>query len=510
MRPVAIVAIVVALSLMPPAVAKPKQKVARASSVPVASPQVAVVESPDGRRTDLSFDGPLLGWALPRSGDERRTLYILIGPKRESSNVDAISPSVVNVAPRASARDARLFRWRSEFPDRLDLCGSGLPEGELESADLDGDGVDELLFQRAGGIDLITAPSEGTLEARSLLEDSALGQSCCGPRLAWNGAGAEDFALRLTLAGAFRTYRVSSSGGFALASEGRMLFATHPEALGNRRLRIPLLDPDGPVATQLVESWALFPGPERVLETKCAVLDGAPVFIVTTISAEKLSVFGEKAIRVYPLSGNRTRAGDTPIFAATSGMNLWQGANPAVVDLDGDGRDDLVLSYWKGLKNSVATLEVYRGGIEPRFANARSMSFDVEGGEKEFLEFGGDADGDGRPDMIALAKGELLLFPGRDAAQAAEKPVATRPSRRIALPAGFPGASRTILSMGTEGLSFSREPVGLGNPHLLDLDGDHRPEVLFAGDDVGGAGRISIVGYRGSSPLAASDTIPRD
>jgi hypothetical protein len=354
--------------------------------------------------------------------------------------------------------------------------------------------------------------------------------------MAWDAPAEHDSALRVAVLGAFRTYRRGRQGGVALASEletparvnagadrvrvespavrpigvtatGRMVFATEPEALGRRRLRSLLLDPDGPAETQVVESWALFPEPERVVDSAFAMLNGAPVLIVTTTSAEKLSLLGEKALRVYPLGGDRTRAGDAPMLAATTGLNLWQQAHPACVDLDRDGRDDLVLAYWKGLKNSIAALEVYRGGTASGFAKPRSMSFDVADGERGFLEFGSDADGDGRPDLILIAGKELLVFPGNAQDRAAEKPVETRPSRRIALPGDLPGAGGSSFSMGTDGFHIARSPGGLGTPHLLDLDGDGRPEALFAGNGASGAGRVVVVVLRGASAVAPSRTI---
>jgi hypothetical protein len=276
-----------------------------------------------------------------------------------------------------------------------------------------------------------------------------------------------------------------------------MVFATDPEALGRRRLRTFLLDPDGPAESRAVESWAMFPEPERVVDTAFAMLQGSPALIVTTTSADKLDLFGEKALRVYPLGGERTRAGDAPIFATTTGINLWQQAHPVIVDLDGDGRDDLVLAYWKGLKNAIASLEVYRGTAPAGFAKARSMSFDVEGGEKEFLEFGTDADGNGRPDLVLLANRELLVYPGAAPGRAADKPVDSRPSRRIALPQDLPAARGSSFSMGFEGFQISRSTGGLGKPRLLDLDGDGRPEAVFAGDGANGGGRVTVVFVRG-------------
>jgi hypothetical protein len=535
------VAIAAALCLGPPSIAKPKpkRKEPPPAVAPAVPPQVVVVNLPDGRRTDLAFDGPLLGWALPRSGGGRRTLIVLVGPKRQESKGELDTTCLVRETTPANPQDARLYRWRPEAPDRLAPLGSGLPEGALDSADLDGDGNDEQLLQHEGRVDLVTTSSEGSAETRALVEDAELGRSCCGPRGAWDGFSEHDAAFRVTVLGAFRTYRRDPAGGVVLASEvpiparvnagsarariaspavhpigvtsaGRVAFATEPEALGERRLRTLLIDPDGPPATQVVESWSLFPQPERVVDTAFSVLDGEPVLVVTTISAEKLSLLGEKALRIFPLGGNRTRAGDPPIFAATTGINLWQTTNPAIIDLDRDGRDDLVLAYWKGLKNAIASLEIYRGGAGPRFAKARSMSFDVEGGDKGFMTFGPDADGDGRPDLILLAEKELLVFPGVDSKSAAEKPVATRPSRRVALPADFPNAGGDSISMGPGGLSFTRAAAGLGTPQLVDLDGDGRPEALFAGNNANGAGRLSIVALRGGSPLARSATIPHD
>ena len=515
--------VVAAMCVAALALAKPKPRVKPPAAALPAAPQVAVSRLADGWRADLAFDGPLLGWALPRGRDGQRGLLLLVGPKVEAAGPE--TPAFCGVRDTASgiARDARLYRWRSALPEHLETLGSGLPSGDLESADLDGDGEDELLVASEGRIDLVTVSADGSAASHTLVEDATLGMSCCGSCVTWDGSSVQDSALRVALVGAFRTYRRGPEGGVAISSElatpkratggservvvrspavrpigrtsaGRMVFATEPESLGRRRLRTLLLDPDGPATTRGVESWALFPESERMVESAFAMLQGSPVLIVTTTSAEKLSLLGEKALRVYPLGGDRTRAGDTPIYGAMTGINLWQPAHPVIVDLDRDGRDDLVLAYWKGLKNSIAALEVHRGAASS-FAKPRSMSFDVESGDRGFLDFGADADGDGRPDLILLANNDLLVFPGTAAERAAEKPVEAHPSRRIALPSDLPRAGATSFSMGTNGFQISRSAGGLGTPHLLDLDGDGRPEVLFAGDGVAGA-RIVVVFVR--------------
>ena len=534
MRLLSVLVMVVALGAASPVVAKAKPKNPPVAPKPTPAVQVSVTHLADGWRADLSLDGPILGWALPRGRDGHRTLFVLAGPKADAEGSAAAATCTVRDRSEEPERNARLYRWRSESPEFLLPMGSGLPVGTLDSADVDGDGTEELILLRKGGIDLVT-PSSEDLTAHTLVEDSLLGATCCGPRLAWDEAAAEDRVLRVALLGAFRSYGPGRDGTVAITSEletpervsggaehllvrspavrpigrtqaGRMVFATDPEPLGRRRLRTLLLDPDGPAEMHVVESWALFPEPENLVDSAFAMLQGAPVLIVTTTSADKLSLLGEKALRIYPLGGDRTRAGDAPLFAATTGINLWQRTFPAVVDLDRDGRDDLVLAYWKGLKSSIAALEVYKGGPATGFAKPRSMSLDVEDGEKAFLQFGPDVDGDGRPDLILFAKRELLVFPGSEAERAVLKPVAAKPSRKIPLAADLPRPRGSSVSMGLNGFRISRTAGGLGAPHLVDLNGDGRPEAVFAGDGPGG-GRATIVFVRGSGALAPSSTI---
>jgi len=287
---------------------------------------------------------------------------------------------------------------------------------------------------------------------------------------------------------------------------GRMLYASAPEALGTRRIRTVLFDPDGPPETRFVDSFSVLPSSERIVDSECALRDGVPVLVVTTTSGEKLNLLGEKSLRVYPLGGDRSRAGDVPLFSGTTGINLWQSAFPTFVDLDRDGRDELVLAYWKGLKNAIAALEIYPGGAGGTFGKARTMTFDVEEGQKDVLNFGDDADGDGRPDLVLIAGHELLVFPGTLPEKALEAPVTAKPSRRIALPDGIQGGSSRSLSVGTEGFSVSRTDGGAGAPHFVDMEGDGRPEVLFVGNRTASAGRAVIVFVRG---LAAPPTISR-
>jgi len=509
---------VIALALAAAVAAAP----APAPAAPPPPPAPAsVTRVADGWRADLYAEGALAGWALPRARDGRRWVALLAGPETKSAPrtcgpADAAAPAATN----------RLYRWRPEAPETLERLADSLPAGTLEAADLDGDGEDELFLVRAGAVDRIRWDAGGA-RADTLIAADDIARACCTSRSARSAAASQDGALRVDSVGAFRTYGTGPAGSVAILSEqglprrlsqgserisvasstveaigrgasGRMLYATDPEPMGPRRLRTLLLDPDAPPEARSLDCWAQLPDPERVVDSGFVMVDGTPTLVIATTSAEKLSLFGEKGLRVYPLSTDRTRAGGAPSFAATTGINLWQQAIISAQDLDGDGHDDLALAYWKGLKDSIAALEIYPGGPKG-FSKSRTLTFEVPEGERHFLDFAGDADGDGRPDLLLFAAGELLVFPGAPAASALDKPVASKPSRRVPLP-GRAASGETSVAIGLGGVQVSRRDAGFGAPHLVDLDGDGRREVLFGGTMDGA--RVSILFVRGGAVLA--------
>jgi hypothetical protein len=101
------------------------------------------------------------------------------------------------------------------------------------------------------------------------------------------------------------------------------------------------------------------------------------------------------------------------LFAVGSRMNLWQEARFFSPDVDGDGRADLAVAYWKGLKDSRVVIDVYLrnedGSFQPK---ARSTAFDVEDGDRSWLRYGDDLDGDGRPDLMIRSGNALHVHRG--------------------------------------------------------------------------------------------------
>ncbi len=517
---VAGVAAIVGVSV---AAAKAKPSPSPKPSPPPAKTEASVVRVHDGWRCDLTFDGRLADWVVRRTAPGRRELDVLVANRRDDEG--AAKCGVIDEG-RSELHDARLYRWRAAQPDRLELLVGDLSSNDvLDVADLDGDGIDDLLLLRDGGIQRLVAAPGGGFSFQPMVADPTLEIGRGGVALA-HGSAEIDPALRVAQLGSLRSYKAAAEGRAVLGSDlalpthaspsalrylvesprvsmvgrgesGRVTFATEPEAYGKQRLRTLLLDPDAPAEPRSTESWANLPAPEHVLDRAFAILDGKPVLIVTTTSAEKLSLLGEKGLRIFPLGGDRTRAGDAPLYATTTGLNLWQEATISVLDLDKDGRDDLVLAYWKGLKNAIAAIEVHRGLPEGGFAKPHTTSFDVTDGKRGYLGFGRDLDGDGRPDLALLAGHELLVYPGSAADRSMKATVADSPSRRIALPDDFRFTATASVSLGPGGFEVSSMSSAWGTPALLDLDGDGRPDALFADEAAGGA-RLVLAFVRGA------------
>ncbi|MBD3868783.1 MAG: VCBS repeat-containing protein [Acidobacteria bacterium] len=264
-----------------------------------------------------------------------------------------------------------------------------------------------------------------------------------------------------------------------VAQSGRVAYVTPPKPFGKTRLRTTVIRPDAGGEDQVVESWARLPEPEDMLEWHHLVLDGAPVLLVQTKTAEKLALFGEKRVRLFGLNPDRSRSGFLPLMAGESGMNLLQGGTPWILDVNQDDRNDLVIGYWKGLKNSRVVLEVFLRNEDGSFEEKpKTTAFDVEDGNRSYVAYGRDLNGDGLLDLLVSADARLLLFPGKESRNG-KKLVDDEPELvlDVNLPESDQEGSVTI-NIGSDGAS-TVQSTALSIPSFKDMDGDGVAEILM-------------------------------
>lgn len=474
---------------------------------------VSAVGAADRWQTvDLYFPGRLVAHHWGPGPEGSSAIVVLVELRGPDETPAAGEPDPPPCPP--SEPESRGLRRRALF--RLEPDGSSEPVavgGELLAdvtkiavEDVDGDGRGEILVFRPG--ELLAVRGDGL---ESLVRDpGALWIRTRGP------LGAVSFrppALRFwrptETRGPFRLVaeaaidpegtasphglriRTPSPRFLGRSADGTLIHAIGPNRVGQDRLKTTRIElaPDGRQKT--IESWARLPNPEDVLE-QFLLMDGErPLVLVLTKPADKLSLFGEKRLRLFTLERDRSRLGLLPLLATESRMNLWQQSTPRFADANGDGLDDLVIGYWKGLKDSRVVLDVYlREGAS--FATApKTTAFDVKDGDRFFLDYGADFDGDGLSDLLLRARGGFQVHYGRRSKTGAA--LFDRNGDEIA------DASIAASSDGTRTVG---EFAG-----TADVDGDGRDEIVF----VGARGEDeSTPGYLRVVRLAATNGPDRD
>ncbi|HYO14211.1 MAG TPA: VCBS repeat-containing protein [Thermoanaerobaculia bacterium] len=200
------------------------------------------------------------------------------------------------------------------------------------------------------------------------------------------------------------------------------LLAAGPEAHGRRRLKSLVFDPAG---GEPVEAWSLLPGEERLVDRRYLRIDGRPVLAVGTI--EKIGIFVKKRFRLFWLERDRSRRGTAPALAVETDCPLWHNLEPFAADVDGDGHKDVALVHREGMSGNDLVVALHRNLGNGRFeAKPRRAKLGVFATD---WTWGTDLSGDGMPDLLVLAGGQLHLYAG----DAKGRPVASRPEWSISL-----------------------------------------------------------------------------
>jgi len=495
------------------------------------SPSVRVVRSDGAVAWTAEMEEGILALAVARDRNGSGTIAILAAPpekKTAKSETEASEPCKQGApsgepSPLAeSPRQLLLFRPSGQGAVRLVRDDLPADARDLAAVDLDGDGDDELLLARGDRISVLEDDGDDTwVDGKDALQGIAgLERFVRGPLpgrrgaapLVWfqavgvlRGYGPEpggDWILRaeiplpVTVEKGASAFALSSPEVMAMdAGAGVPLLATRPEGwTGADRIRTVVVAAEP--KPSWAECWCRLPQPERVIDSKVLRFDGKPLLAVTTIPADKLSLFGEKLLRVCPLEADRTRSGKSPLLSVESHINLWQEAEPFATDVNGDGREDLVVGYWKGLKDSTVVLDAYLrradGSFEP---GPKTTSFDVEEADREFVGYGHDIDGDGRADLVLRAGGRIVFHPGLPGSSG-KRIVDSRARWEVSVttpPEGGEGKVTIEVRVGSEGMDAHTTDSGSGTIQLLDVGGDGRTEILVRHPTVDAISRLSVI-----------------
>ena len=478
-------------------------------------PGVTIETFEGGRRVDAVLHGPLIGYALPRVSSGRREVLLLTHATYAEVPEDDDEGSDTERGPCDDRADesTALYHLRYDGPNpallllRDDLPGDAT---SLDAMDVDDDGVEELLLYRPGemhvlrelggriggsGPELLLSDPDIRLQAGERAVVRATAQ-LDEPWLQLPGIGRVRYyrpssrssrwspvaQAELPVHATYRTneFLVYSSSPFLLGrSAGDPIFATRAEAFGDQRLRVLLIRPEADPEDVVEECWARLPQPEQTIREFPLLLDGEPVLLVTTMPADKLSLFDEQLLRIFPLKRDRSRTGRPPRVAFKTRINNVNDPHPFLIDLNGDRRQDLVLGYWKGFDADRIVLDVYLQDEDGSFPSSpRTTGLDIKDSNSSVLFYGRDLDGDSRADLMIVAGKKLLIFRGSATMSKGKNVVEKTPTFSAPVGHAVDGGARMV-SVGIGGAQTFSTRVGSPPPRPVDLDGDGRSEVLM-------------------------------
>lgn len=457
-------------------------------------PAVGVTVTPvaGARRTDAVLPGHLLAQALPRGADGRRRVLVLTTPDDPKAEETPKGPRSVHL----------IDPERAGAPRRV-LDGLPAKANVLAALDLDGDGADEVLLGEPGKL-FSLGPPDAMTSPRLLLEASGFDLRFHLRR----GSPELPPVFQAAEMGRLRTWRLDG-GRLVPGPEHRLpvqaarerkalrlsslpvtpvppLYAVGPEDNGKIRLRTILLQPDG----TRTDTWSQLPARETVDAFRYVTLDGRPALIVTTTEADKIGVFAKQRFRLFHLAADRSRAGQPPSLAFETETNRWFPVEPVLLDLDRDGKQDLVVLQPEGLGGGDLVIDTFFGQGNGRFERPRRQK--LGNLDARSWSYGRDLTGDGVADLVTIG-GEtgLHLFAGT--ADPRRDLLDRRPRQAVDL-AGAQETMSVSMGIGNGGMSteISRS-ASLGGPFVEDLDGNGRPEVLLFSASHRGRGRVLVV-----------------
>ena len=257
-------------------------------------------------------------------------------------------------------------------------------------------------------------------------------------------------------------------------SAGTLLLAAGPVPYGADRLRTVLIEV-GDGKPRAWDAWSHVAEGDIVERSGYLLMDDEPYLWVMSENDESIQLFGgdDDTFRLFRLSPDRTRAGGNAVLEIQESKLPLSGGLEAGWDVNGDGRDDLVLV---GQKNTTRIATFFQLG-DRRFArSAKKQEIRPNGGPVTYT----DLDGDRVPDLMVADRDTYRIHTG----------LASRSARTIVSDEPRWAASRLL-----PGKSTPPHYVACHERVLLDLDGDRRPEIVCAGRDGHGRSALKVVRF---------------
>ena len=393
-----------------------------AASAAPAEELLQSVRAGDGRRWSLELPSIAQAWALVRHAD-RAQLYFLIHDTDDANARDRCDSNGPTLA-RVDLLDAETLRLR-----RYD----GLPValGALDVV-VDADGREALVGYDGATIWKLTVSAEGVSALPLMQIDRLLGSAsdfvdplvgggfgltdaAAWHRVDWGPRGwerRERVELPREVGWLGQVERSVAARRITPVLPAASALASAPASRPPARLelqRLRLVDR----GTRLESCWLRFPGEEQALDEHWIDVDGTPLLAVQTTPADKRTVLGEKRLRLFDPSPDRSRTGHPPLFNLKTRINLWQDTWVFADDINADGHDDLLLAYWKGRRKLKFVVDHYLAEASRRWADApRSTTIAIDDAEIPTVRFGADWDGDQQLDLVWVAQDRAQLARG--------------------------------------------------------------------------------------------------